>query len=345
MKCKKCVMDDTALEFIPTKNGCNFCERAKVSLKDIASQKHNLSSMLEQIKSDGEGKEYDCLMGLSGGLDSSTTFDWAIENGLRLKCFTLDNSYNTPQANHNILALIDGRSELTRIEVDKDIYTKLQHAFFQAGVKNCEIPTDHILMAVSYKMAADNNIKWILSGGNSVSESIMPESWGYQARDLTHIKDIYNKIYDEELNGIPTCSIWMWNEYKHTYGIQNFYPLDYIPYNLAESKKMLKEKYGWQDYGEKHEESVFTKWFQNVYLYWKWGIDKRKAHYSSLIMAGQMTRDEALDKLKIDPEAPNFPIDELNEKDIMDYPKCSHDNYATETWYEDIAEIMKRNES
>ena len=128
-------MDDTAPEIQFTKTGCNFCDRAKKSLKDIKAQKNNLLPMLEQIKRDGEGKEYDCLMGLSGGLDSSTTFDWAIENGLRVLAFTLDNSYNTPQADHNVMALIDGRCEFLKIQVDQEVYTKLQDAFFQAGVK------------------------------------------------------------------------------------------------------------------------------------------------------------------------------------------------------------------
>lgn len=341
MRCEFCCMDDTAPEISLDKGFCNFCTKASSSLQDNQHEKFNLYSMLEQIKKDGEDREYDCLIGLSGGLDSSTTFDWAIKNGLRVLAFTLDNDYNTDEANHNIMALIDGRCDFKKIEVDHEVYTKLQEAFFKAGVKNCEIPTDHILMAITYKLSYENDIKWILSGGNSISESIMPASWSYNARDLTHIKDIYERFNNEKLDGIPLCSIWMWNEYKHTNGIKLFYPLDYIDYNLADAKKMLKIKYGWQDYGEKHEESEFTKWFQNVYLYKKWGIDKRKAHYSSLIVAGQMTRDEALKRLESEPNPCHFPIDELDESKIMGYPKHDHEEYATETWYEDIAKMIK----
>ena len=339
-------MDDTASEFRlekygQNKDGCNFCSRAKESLEDIQTENLNMQSVLEQIRKDGKDKEYDVLIGLSGGLDSSTTFDWAVKNGLKILAFTLDNDYNTDQANHNIMALVDNNCYFKKIEVDHDTYTKLQESFFMAGVKNCEIPTDHILMAVTYMLAKENDIKWILSGGNSVSESIMPASWSYNARDLTHIKDIYKKFNKEDLDGIPLCSIWKWNEYKHTDGIKIFYPLDYIDYNLKAAKEMLKDKYGWQDYGDKHEESLFTKWFQNVYLYYKFGIDKRKAHYSSLIVAGQMTRDEALEKLRKDPVAPEFPIKELSESDIMSYHKHAHEEYATESWYEDIAEMIK----
>lgn len=346
MRCKFCVMDTTAQEITFNDKGvCNFCIRAVESICDNIIEKSNLFPMLEQIKKDGENREYDCLIGLSGGLDSSTTFDWAINNGLKVLAFTLDNDYNTDEANHNILALVDGRCELKKIKVDHDIYTKLQEAFFKAGVKNCEIPTDHILMAVTYMLAKENDIKWILSGGNSISESIMPPSWGYSAGDLTHIKDIYEKFNNEKLDGIPLCSIWMWNEYKHTHGIKMLYPLDYLDYNLADAKKMLINKYGWQDYGDKHEESLFTKWFQNTYLYKKWDIDKRKAHYSSLIVAGQMTRDEALKRLEKDPETCELPINEFSEKDIMAYPKHNHEEYATETWYADIAKMIKENEN
>lgn len=359
MKCDLCVMDDTAEEFKPTIvgaltsenitlettriNGCNFCNRARQSLRDTEIERHNLSTMLGQIKKDGEGKEYDCLIGLSGGLDSSTTVDWAIKNGLRVLAFTLDNSYNTKEANHNINRLVTKLDlEHKVIRVDAEKYTKLQNAFFIAGVKNCEIPTDHILMAVSLKLAKENDIKWILSGGNSVSESIMPESWGYNARDLTHIKDIFSRVYpDETLDDLPTCSIWEWNHYKHDCGIQTFYPLDYLDYNLKESKEYLAEEYDWQDYGLKHEESIFTGWFQNVFLPLHWGIDKRRAHLSSLIVAGQMTRDEALAILAKPPKSFKFPIFSLNEGRVMNYEKHEHNNYKMEKWYEIIAEEMK----
>jgi N-acetyl sugar amidotransferase len=343
-QCKNCVMNDTAREISFDYNGvCNFCNRAYLSLLEAQEEKKNLASKVAQIKKDGEGKEYDCLMGLSGGLDSSTTIDWAVKQGLRVLCFTLDNNYNTKEANHNIQRLVTKLDlEHKTIIIDQEKYTKLQNAFFMAGVRNCEIPTDHILMAVSLKLAKENDIKWILSGGNTVSESIMPESWGYQPRDLTHIKAIFNKFYpNETLDSLPTCSIWMWNEYKHTYGIQTFYPLDYLDYNLKEAKEYLKKEYDWQDYGAKHEESIFTGWFQNVFLPKRWGIDKRKAHLSSLIVAKQMTRDEALEVLSEPAKEFKFPVEALNEEDLFNYDKHEHSDYPMETWYEDIAEIIK----
>jgi hypothetical protein len=196
-------------------------------------------------------------------------------------------------------------------------------------------------MALTYETAHNHGIKWILSGGNTNSESIMPESWGYQPKDLTHIKDIFKKMTGEELLGLPLCSIWKWNDYKWTEGIQTFYPLDYINYNLAEAKTRLKLKYDWKDYGEKHEESIFTGWFQNVVLPKRWGIDKRKAHLSSLIVSGQMSRAEALEKLSKEPKQFEFPIKGLDPEVLMAYPKHEHSDYAQETWYEDIAKMIK----
>ena len=336
-------MDSTADEFQPTDTGCNFCDRAEQSLREIKGERVKLDLITTLIKDDGKDQEFDVLMGLSGGLDSSTTVDWAVKQGLRILAFTLDNSYNTPEADNNVKVLVEKLDLIHKvIRVDQEIYTKLQNSFFIAGVRNCEIPTDHILMAVSLKLAKENDIKWILSGGNSVSESIMPESWGANARDLTHIKDIFYKAYPEEdLNILPTCSIWEWNHYKHDCNIQTFYPLDYLEYNLKESKEYLEKEYGWQDYGEKHEESIFTGWFQNKFLPTRWGIDKRKAHLSSLIVAGQLTREEGLKILEQPAKDFKFPVEALREDDLFGYERHEHSDYAIETWYEDIANMIK----
>lgn len=332
-------MDKSAPEITFNSDGvCNFCQQAQKSLKENKENSKFLADWVAKIKKDGEGKEYDCLMGLSGGLDSSTTVDWAMENGLRLLTFSFDNNYNTEAANHNIRQLV-GFHNLPHVmkTIDQEKYNELQGAFFKAGVKNVEIPTDHILMAITLELAKEKGIKWILSGGNTASESIMPESWGYQPRDLTHIKGIYEWAYGKELTGLPLCSIWLWNDYKWTHGIKTFYPLDFIDYNLAEAKKKLIRKYDWRDYGDKHEESVFTSWFQNFYLFEKFGIDKRKAHYSSLINSGQMTREEALERLGKSPVYPELGI----EKKVMSYPKRDHSEFPMEDWYERIAEMVK----
>lgn len=228
--CKKCVMDGSAKEIALDDNGiCNFCHQAQKSLNEIETEKHNILDILLKIKKDGIGKDYDCLIGLSGGVDSSTVLHHAVELGLRPLCFSVDNGWNNPLADENIMKLVEGlKVPFYRYTIDLNKFRELQAAFIKSGVPNIEIPTDHILMTVSYEMADKYGIKWILSGGNVATESIMPPSFGYNARDLTHIKDIYKKFAKKKLIGLPVCGLLKWNYYKWIKGIKTFYLLDYI---------------------------------------------------------------------------------------------------------------------
>jgi hypothetical protein len=223
-------MDGSSEELVLDANGvCNFCHQAQQSLKEIESEKHNLSNIIKQIKRDGQGKKYDCLIGLSGGVDSSMTLHYAVKMGLRPLCFTVDNGWNDPKADENIMRIVETlKVPFYRYVIDRLSFNDLQSAFLLAGVPNVEIPTDHVLMATSYEMADKYNIKWILSGGNVSEESCMPPSWGYNARDLTHIKDIYKKMKGVSLKGLPLCGIWKWNYYKWIKSIKIFYLLDYL---------------------------------------------------------------------------------------------------------------------
>lgn len=338
--CARCVMDNTAEEFFLDKDGiCNFCKQAEKALKEIEEEKKNLPTWIDQIKKDGEGKKYDILMGLSGGVDSSYTLHRAVMMGLRPLCFSIDNGYNNPKADENIMKLVETlKVPFFRYTINLDRFKELQAAFIKAGQKNIEIPTDHILMASSYEMASKYKIKWILSGGNVASESIMPESWGYQARDLRHIKDIYKKVYGKKLKGLPMCGLLRYNYYKWIKKINTFYLLDYLDYSRAKAEKELEEAYGFASTGGKHEESDFTKWFQNFYLYERFGIDKRKAHYSSLIVSGQMERKDAIELLITPPCYPRFGI----EGAVMKYPKLPYNNFKTdEKLYNFISKVVR----
>jgi N-acetyl sugar amidotransferase len=338
--CSKCVMDGTADEIILDKNRvCNFCHQAQKSLKEIEADKHKLPELIERIKQDGKDRDYDCLMGLSGGADSSTVLHHAVKSGLRLLCFSFDNRYNDPKADANVKKLVE-KLNLKHIvcKVDMAKYHKLQSAFLKSGVPNIEIPTDHILMAMTYQIASKYSIKWVLSGGNVATESIMPPSWGYSARDLRHIKDIYKKMTGERLTGLPVCGLFKWNWYKWVKKISIVYPLDYMDYNRTDSVNMLAKEYGFEDYHEKHCESLFTWWFQNFYLFEKFGIDKRKAHLSSLINSGQMTRKEAMDLLAERPVYPTLGI----EARALGYPKHSHDDFKKdEKLFNFISKVVK----
>ena len=317
---------------------CNHCLNAQKSLKDNESEKENLSKIIEAIKK-GKGK-YNCLIGLSGGVDSSYTLHHLVSLGFKPLCFSIDNGWNNPLADENIMRLVETlKVPFYRYTIDLKKFRELQGAFIQAGLINLEIPTDHILLASSYEMADKYGIKFIISGGNTATESIMPASWSYAARDLVHIKDVYQQTIGKKLTGIPMCGLLKWNWYKWIKGIKTLYLLDYLSYNREEAIKLLEEKYGWKNYGDKHEESIFTRWYQNFYLFHKFGIDKRKAHYASLINSGQMTREEAMFKLTASPVYPELGL----EARVMNYRKRSHYDFKTdEKLFNFLSKIIRK---
>jgi N-acetyl sugar amidotransferase len=329
-------LDGSATEIVLDENGvCNFCHQATKALKENIDNCQDNMDEIENIKSKGK---YDCLIGLSGGVDSSYMLHMAVQLGLRPLCFSIDNGYNNPKADENIMRLVEGlKVPFYRYNIDLAKFTDLQKAFIKAGLINIEIPTDHILMASSYELASKYGIKTILSGGNVATESIMPASWSYNARDLTHIKDVYKKMTGKKLTGLPTCSLLKWNWYRWVKGIKIFYLLDCFRYNREDAIKELTKLYGFQTTGEKHEENYFTQWFQNYYLFTKFSIDKRKAHYASMINSGQMTRDQAIEKLGYCPVYPEFGIEEK----VLKYKKRRHEDFKTDKWYGRIAKVIK----
>jgi tRNA(Ile)-lysidine synthase TilS/MesJ len=315
-------MDRTAEEIVFTDTGCNFCDVAREMEFDPGYYGENGWLDFLDVKN-----KYDCLIGLSGGVDSSYTLHLAVKQGLRPLCFSVDNGWQDEKAQENIMRLVEGlKVPYYRYNIDLKKFTELQGAFMKAGQKNIEIPTDHILMATTYEMADKYGIKTILSGGNWATESIMPESWGYQPRDLRHIKDIYKRMTGKRLKGLPVCGLLKFNYYRWVKRIKTVYLLDYIDYNREEAIKILEKEYGYQPYGEKHCESTFTWWFQNYYLFEKFGIDKRKAHLSSLIVSGQITREEALKELEKNPVYPELGIEER----VMKYPRRDYKEFKTD---------------
>jgi PP-loop superfamily ATP-utilizing enzyme len=325
-------MDGSAEEITFDENRvCNFCHQAQNALKEIEEEKQNLPKMIERIKKEG------CILGLSGGVDSSTVLHLAVKLGIKPFCFSLDNGWNEPKADENISNLVKKTGvPFEKVSVDPDVYKELQSAFIKAGLPNIEIPTDHILMAITYKMATKHGVKWILSGGNVATESIMPPSWGYSARDLKHIKAVYKWATGEKLKGLPVCGLLKWNWYRWFKRLKTFYLLDYIDYNRDKAIELLEKEYDYKNYGEKHCESTWTWWFQNYYLYTKFGIDKRKAHFSSLINSGQMTREGAMELLAYRPVYPELGI----EKKVLTYRKHKHEDFSMDKWYGRISKFI-----
>lgn len=335
--CANCVLDLSVPEIVFDEHGvCNFCHAAQQALAEVKADRSK-KNVLDDILKDATG-EYDCLIGLSGGVDSSYTLLLAHQMGLNVLAFSLDTGYNKPEADENIMRLVEGlKVPFFRYTIDTDLFKELQSAFFKAGVKNVEIPTDHVLMAASYAVAAEYGIRTILSGGNVATESIMPPSWGYNARDLVHIKAIFKRFRGRRLTGLPLCGFFKWNWYRWVKRLKTVYLLDYIDYNRSDAEKILIDRFGYQSTGEKHEENYFTWWFQNFYLFEKFGIDKRKAHYSSMINSGQMTREEALEHLLSSPVYPELGIETL----AMSFKRHEHSDYPQDKRYDRMAKLIR----
>ena len=340
--CKFCVMDGTSEIILDKEGKCNFCHQAQKALKEIELEKPNLSKWIKKIKEDGRGKKYGAILGISGGADSSTTLHYAVKMGLRVYAITMDNGYNHPYADENILRMVESlKVPLYRYVLNINRYEKLRAAYLKAGVINIEATYDNLLAGAIYKVANEYRVNWILSGGNVISESVMPVNWSYRSSDLVNMKDIYYKMTGKKLRSdkdFPLFGTWKFNFYKWWKGIKVFYLLDYFDYNPKEARKMLAQFYGWKDYGNKHEENRFTKWYQSFYLFTKFNIDKRKAHYSSLINAGQMTRAEAMELLANQPIYERLNIDEVQ---VMKYKKHQHEDFKTDKLWKYLTTLIR----
>lgn len=255
-----------------------------------------LDQMVAEIRKAGEGKPYDCIVGVSGGVDSTYLLVQAVRLGLRPLAVHFDSGWNSELAASNIHNLVAALGvDLYTHVIDWREMKDLQLAFLKASVANADTPTDHAFTWVAYTQAAKYGVRYILSGGNLASESILPEAWGYNADDARHLRAIHKRFGTRPLKSYPVMGMFrrhVW--YPMVRGIRTVRPLNLLPYVYAQAKQDIAENVGWRDYGGKHYESVFTRYFQGYYLPAKFGFDKRLAHYSSLILSGQMTREEAL---------------------------------------------------
>lgn len=302
--CSRCIMDisDPEIEF-DGDGRCNHCTsalaRMSSQLLPLPERETALKALAERVKADGRGKDYDCVIGISGGVDSTMVAYTVKKLGLRPLAVHFDNGWNSELATDNIWKTLDAlKIDLKTFVVDWEEFRDLQLSFLKSSVANCEAPTDHAIFALLWKTAREYGLRYILTGSNIVTEAILPSSWGHYAQDLRQIKGIHRQFGRAPLRTLPTISI---PEYLHgvfVRGIRQIPMLNYIDYHREESKKLLSQELGWRDYGYKHYESVWTRFFQGYYLPVKFGFDKRRAHLSTLICSGQMSRDEALAKME-----------------------------------------------
>lgn len=306
--CTRCVMDTTDPDIKFDENGlCNHCSNAIKGLNDIyfiaeEIKRSRLESIVDKIKKEGEGKKYDCIIGLSGGVDSSYLAYVAVKKlKLRPLAVHLDNGWNTELAVKNISNIVErlGIDLYTHV-LDWNEFKELQLAFLKASVIDIELLTDHAIGETIYRINKKFKIGYFLSGYNCQSETVMPTKWLYPYKmDSLNIKDIYRK-YGNKLQ-LKTFKFLTFYEF-YTFGknqmklIPILNNVDYLKENAI---KVLKEELDWRDYGNKHEESFFTKFYQSYILPNKFNVDKRKAHLSSLICSNQITRNQALEELSL----------------------------------------------
>ncbi|MBA3680764.1 MAG: N-acetyl sugar amidotransferase [Bacteroidetes bacterium] len=306
--CKQCIMDTSDPDIVFDANGsCNHCTNSIIRLNkeifiDPIIKKHNLDKLINNIKQDGVNNKYDCLIGLSGGVDSSYLAYVAVKQfGLRPLAVHLDNGWNSELAVENIKNIVNSLNiDLYTHVLNWEEFKALQKAFLRASVIDIEMLTDHAIGVALYEVSKKYNIKYFLSGYNYQSESVMPAKWLYPYKmDSLNIKDIYKKEGD---GGLKLKTFKLLNFYQYlTFGKNSMalIPiLNYLDYNKKEALKIIETQLNWRNYGNKHDESIFTKFYQDVILPQKFKIDKRRAHYSSLICSGQMTRDEGLEEMQ-----------------------------------------------
>ena len=309
-------MDTSDLDIKFDENGtCNNCreyeEKVKKRVFKGKEGEEKLNKILDEIKEKGKNKKYNCVVGFSGGTDSSYVMYLVKKLGLRALAVHLDNGWNSKTATRNISKLLKKLNvNLYTYVIDWEEFKDLQLAYLKASVIDIEALTDHAIKAAMYKAANEYGIKFIITGINLATEGIIPKDWGHHKNDYANIIDIYKKFGTKELKTYPILTISKRFYYQIIKNIRVIEILNYVDYNKKDAQKLLKEEFGWDDYGGKHRESTFTHFFQSYILPRKFGVDKRRAHLSSLVLAGEISRDEALKEI----EKPIYNEEELKRE-------------------------------
>lgn len=337
--------DDPDITF--NKQGiCNHCDRyeslAESRLISPSERPTKLNILIEEIKLAGKGKQYDCVIGISGGVDS-TYVAWLVKKyGLRPLAVHLDNGWNSELAVANIQKTLEklGIDLYTHV-IDWEEFKDLQIAFLRASTPDGEVPTDHAIFALLYETANRLGLKHVITGTNVATEAILPKKWGYGYFDWRYVKDVHKRFGNLKLTTYPHFSLLKLAFYIFFKKIRMVSILNYIDYEKAEAMHLLENELGWTYYGGKHYESIYTRFYQAYLLPKKFDIDKRKAHYSNLICSGQLTREDALKLM----EEPVYPSDLLQQdrayvikklqlsesefNEIMSAPTLTFEQYRT----------------
>lgn len=331
--CVRCVMDTTDPDISFDADGvCSHCHRyervARQRLIPSEQRKLQLDALVEQIRAAGKGKQYDCIIGVSGGVDS-TYVAWLVKNlGLRPLAVHLDNGWNSELAVANIEKTLKtlGIDLYTHV-IDWEEFRDLQISFLKASTPDGEVPTDHAIFALLYEMAARHGIRYVITGTNVTTEALLPEKWGYGYFDWRYVKDVHRRFGTAKLSTYPHFSLLRLFQHMFLRRIRLVSILNYIDYDKQQAMDVLQNKLGWIYYGGKHYESIYTRFYQAYLLPRKFDIDKRKAHYSTLICSGQMTREQALAGLR----EPVYPAHLLEQDRVYTIKKLGLTNEQFES--------------
>lgn len=362
-RCTNCVMDTTDPGITFDKEG--KCHHCRAFYNEILPNWHpnergkrELRRLGRSIKEKGQGKEFDCIIGISGGADSSYLTYVATEIlGLRPLLFHVDAGWNTQIAVNNIERLVSklGLDLFTEV-IDWEEMRDLQLAFFKSGVPHIDFPQDHAFFATMYKFASKHKIRHILTGGNYSTECVNnPVAWVYYPSDSTQLRDIHRRFGTRPLTTFPMTSV-LWHKVYLPYvrKIRVERPLNLIPYVKKDAMQFLTERFGWQPYPQKHFESRFTKFFEGYWLPARFGYDTRKNHFSSFILTGQMERSAALEALREPPldadtvrrekeymaSKLEITLDEL--QGYFELPKKTYKDYRNQAWVYSLGSPLAR---
>lgn len=357
--CSRCVMDtiDDPNIIFDQEGHCNYCNAYFQQTKQTPEQlREELRLIIENVKSSRDENKYDCLVGVSGGADSMYLVHLLIKFGLKPLVVHYDNGWDSELAVKNIEVIINKLNiDLYTYVNDWEEFKDLQLSFIKASVIDIELITDQAIIALFYKLSQKYKIKYVFTGHNTSTEFILPKHWYHWKLDGLNIKAIHKKFGTKKLKTYPIVNYFDQYYFNKTGKIKQFSLLNYIEYNKEEAKEILKNEYGWIDYTGKHNESIFTRFYQSYILPLKFNVDKRKAHLSSLICSGQMSRQKALEELNVIPWQTQQARDDkayiikklgLNEKTFDEWMKekpVSHFTYPSYlTRHEKIVQRIKK---
>jgi len=349
--CVRCIMDtsDPEIEF-DAAGVCNHCktyfQRMETEVRRGPEAETALADLAERIRREGRNKRYDCIIGVSGGVDS-TYVAYLVKQqlGLRPLAVHLDNGWNSELAVDNIKRALDVLEiDLKTQVLNWEMFRDLQLSFLKSSVSNLEIPTDHAITALLFDEALRQGVRYIVAGSNVATEAIYPASWEYPHYDYKFIRSVHQRFGSQSLATYPRLSLPKLAYCVFVRRIRYVPLLNYVNYSRQQAMQLLTEHLGWRPYGDKHYESIYTRWYQGYYLPTKFGIDKRRAYLSCHVLAGDMTRQEALNQIQNPPYAgwnveqdtqfvmKKLGLSEAAMRQILEAPPKTHADYRSNAW-------------